>query len=222
VLFAITINGLLSKISSSSALYADDICLRESGSHVKHFEKLCQRPLRMVYEWCIESGFTIYASKSADVLFTKKRKPGTVKLFFANETISLVKEYQYSGVMLRSRFISLTHTACSRQMSEKIKYFSAYWKGPLGELTNHISIKYRTPMRSIVAYGMEPDFFSIMSLWTRCTTNTLRICTGALNSTTVVCLQHSCKEMPLDIKHRLLCFKYEPTSWPFLITPVYH
>ena len=36
----------------------------------------------------------------------------------------------------------------------------------------------------------------------------LRLCTGNMRSTPTMCLQHACNEMPLELKHRLLCSRY--------------
>jgi len=37
----------------------------------------------------------------------------------------------------------------------------------------------------------------------------LRLCTGALVSTPMICLHHACNEMPLNIKHKFLCLKFK-------------
>jgi len=34
------------------------------------------------------------------------------------------------------------------------------------------------------------------------------LCTGALVSTLVICLYHACNEMPLNIRHKVLCLKF--------------
>ena len=45
------------------------------------------------------------------------------------------------------------------------------------------------------------------------------LCTGAMRSTTTLCLQHACNEMPLDLKHHLLCSKYKPHLLAFPTHP---
>jgi len=50
---------------------------------------------------------------------------------------------------------------------------------------------------------------SSLTLLFKVQSNALRLCTGAMTSTSIVCLQHTCHEMPLHIKHRLLCFEYK-------------
>jgi len=102
ILFSIMVNDLLGTISSPSALYADDFCLRESGSNIKQLEHICQKSLSKINDWSNESGFKISASKTAAVLFTKKTKPQPIKLDFQSTTIPLRKEYKYLEVTFQS------------------------------------------------------------------------------------------------------------------------
>jgi len=59
---------------------------------------------------------------------------------------------------------------------------------------------------------METYSFSSQSSLTllfKVQSNALRLCTGAMPSTPIDCLQHTCHEMPLHIKHRFLCLQYK-------------
>jgi len=47
----------------------------------------------------------------------------------------------------------------------------------------------------------------------------LRLCTGAMRSTPTICLQHSCGEMPVEIRHELLCLKDKAHLLTFLEHP---
>jgi len=78
LLFTIVINHLPGNITSSSALYADDFCFWESESHIEHLFKRYQDSLIEVEKWCTKWGFKLSVSKSATVLFTKKRKPSSL------------------------------------------------------------------------------------------------------------------------------------------------
>jgi len=71
VLFSLMINDLPNKITSPSALYADDFCFGESGSDVTLLNQLCQRSLTKECKWCDGNGFKISCAKSAAALFTK-------------------------------------------------------------------------------------------------------------------------------------------------------
>ena len=47
----------------------------------------------------------------------------------------------------------------------------------------------------------------------------LRLCTGTMRSTPTLCLQHACNEMPLELKHHLLCSKYRARLLTFPTHP---
>jgi len=47
----------------------------------------------------------------------------------------------------------------------------------------------------------------------------LCLCTGAMRSPPTICLQHSCGETPLEIRHELLCLKYKAHLLTFLEHP---
>ena len=71
---------------------------------------------------------------------------------------------------------------------------------------------YRSLVRSVIEYGMEAYFFASPSLLKplqKIQNDALRLCTGALVSTPVICLHHACNEMPLNIKHKFLCLKFK-------------
>jgi len=47
----------------------------------------------------------------------------------------------------------------------------------------------------------------------------LRLCTGALVSTPVICPHHACSDMPLNIKHKFLCLKFKAHFMSFSDQP---
>ena len=65
---------------------------------------------------------------------------------------------------------------------------------------------------------MEAYFFASPSLLKplqKIQNDALRLCTGALVSTPVICLHHACNEMTLDIRHKFLCLKFKAHLLPF-------
>jgi len=59
---------------------------------------------------------------------------------------------------------------------------------------------------------MEAYFFaspSLLKSLQKIQNDALRLCTGALVSTPVICLHHAGNEMPLNIKHKFLCLKFK-------------
>ena len=70
---------------------------------------------------------------------------------------------------------------------------------------------YRALIRPIIEYGMEIYFNcsdSTLKIIETLQHECLRICTGALRSTPIDCLQHYCNEMPLKIEFQQLCLYY--------------
>jgi len=70
---------------------------------------------------------------------------------------------------------------------------------------------YRCLVPSILEYGMEAYFFSAKSHvdpLVKIQNEALLRCTGAMQSTPTLCLEHACNEMPLELKHHLLWSKY--------------
>jgi len=81
---------------------------------------------------------------------------------------------------------------------------------------------YQCLVRALLEYGMEAYFFSArshMDSLVKLPNEALRLCTGAMQSTPKMCLQHACNEMPLELKHHLLCSKYRGHLLTFPIHP---
>jgi len=165
-----------------------------------------------VNRWCTQSGFKIATSKTTAVIFTKKRKPEPIQLVFESTTVTLRKEYKYSGVIFQSNGLYHAHIQnvfdkCQKRLNVVRLLRGTSWgaaKAPLLTIS-------RILMRSVVEYGMEAYFSSRSSLTPlfRVQSNALHLCAGAISSTPNLCLQHACHEMPLHIKHRLLCLQYK-------------
>jgi len=69
---------------------------------------------------------------------------------------------------------------------------------------------------------MEAYFFSAKSLvdpLVKIQNEALPLCTGAMRSSPILCFQHACDEMPLDLKHQLLCSKYKAHQLTFTTHP---
>jgi len=211
ILFTIAIIDLPKSISSPSALYADDCCFWESGSNIEQLYHLCQTSLDKIAAWFMKWGFRASPSKSAAVLFTKKRKPVACKLTLCSSDIPLKKEYKYLGVIFQwngayTSHVDNVHGKCLKRLNLLGMLKGTSWgasKPPLLSL-------YRTFLRPVLEYGVEAYFFSALSsvdpiLKTQ--NEALRICTGAMKSTPLICIQHACQEMPLHLRHKYLSLR---------------
>ena len=110
--------------------------------------------------------------------------------------------------MVSNNHIQHVFDKCQKQLNVLRLLKGTSWgaaKAPL--LTIYINL-----LRSVIEYRMEAYFFSSKSSLTllfKVQLNALRLCTEAMPSTPIVCLQHTSHEMPLHIKHRLLCLQYK-------------
>jgi len=207
------INDLPKRITSHAALYADDFCFWECGSDITLWNQLCQRSLTKVWKWCEDCGFKLSSTKSAAVLFTRKHNPEPISLRLQDGTrLPLKNEYKYLGLTFQRNGSYSTHrkklVAKCRARFNVIRMLkgtsSGAGKRPLLTV-------YRSLVRSVIKYGMEVNFFASPSLLKplqKIQNDALRLCTGALVSTLVICLHHACNEMPLNIKHKFLFLKF--------------
>jgi len=91
-----------------------------------------------------------------------------------------------------------------------------------GAETRSLLNVYRSIIRPVIEYGMEAYFFSSVTSLDplfKVQYEALRLCTGAMRSTPTICLQHTCGEMPLEIRHELLWLKYKAHLLTFLEHP---
>ena len=80
ILFSMMINDLPKRITFHASLYTDNICFWECGSDITLLNQLCQRSLTKVCKWCEDCGFNLSSTKSAAVLFARKRNPEPISL----------------------------------------------------------------------------------------------------------------------------------------------
>jgi len=149
-------------ITSPSALYADDFCFWESGSHIEHIFERCQDSSSKVESWCTKWGFKI-CFKIGSTSPCKKRKPSSLPLTFQHTTLTRKKEYKFLGVRFQ----------WNGQHSSHIQNFYEKWLKRLHALrllkgTNWVARKrplnvYPSLIRPVMEYGMETYFFSTVT-----------------------------------------------------------
>ena len=212
LLFAIMINDLPSCFNSSAALFADDLCFWEVGTDIQHLNDLTQASLNNVEAWCETNGFKISVNKSAALLFTKKRKNKNVSLMLYNQTLELKKQVKYLGIIFQDNGIYSAHARYVQEKCLKRINVLRMLKGSNWGMSQDALLSlYRALIRPIIEYGMEIYFNcsdSTLKIIETLQHECLRICTGALRSTPIDCLQHYCNEMPLKIKFQQLCLYY--------------
>jgi len=123
----------------------------------------------------------------------------------------------FQGNGLYTSHIQHVHDKCLKRMNALRLLKGTNW----GAEKRPLNI-YRSIIRPVIEYGMEAYFFSSKTSLAplfKVQFEALRLCTGAMRSTPTICLQHSCGEMPLEIRHELLCMKYKAHLLTFLEHP---
>ena len=155
-------------------------------------------------KWCEDCSFKLPSTKSAAVLFTRKHNPEPTSLRLQDGNhLPPKNEYKYLGLTFQRNDSYSTHVQkvvkkCRARLNVIRMLKGTSWdagKRPL--LTFDRSL-----FRSVIEYGMEAYFFvspSLLKPLQKIQNDALRLCTGALVSTPVICPHHTCNEMPLNI-----------------------
>ena len=203
------INDLPENISSGINLYADDCCLWESGLNLDTIKQELQNSLDKVTNWCSTWGFRVNVNKSAVVNFTRRRKLSPTQLTVNNSNLPEQKEYRYLGLTLDSRLNYRQHARTITQKVEKRFNLLRLLSGTSwGASRKSLLTMYRAFIRPVMEYGFEAYLFSpkyVSKAIQRLQNSGLRICSGAMASTPVCVLQHSCRELPVHIRHLQAC-----------------
>ena len=198
------INDLPKRITSHPALYADDFCFWECGSDITLLNQLCQRSLTKVCKWCGD-----WFKLSSTICCCPVYKETQSRTYFLTSagryppsTKKLIQVLSYS-----THIQKVVAKCRARHNVIRLLKGTSWGAGKRPLLT-----VYRSLVISVIEYGMEAYFFTSPSLLKplqKIQTDALRLCTGALVSTTVICLHHACNEMPLNIKHKFLYLKFK-------------
>ena len=122
ILFSIMVNDLPSVFTCPAALYADDCCFWQVGTDIAQLNGFVQENLNRVYAWCSKWGFRVSESKSAAVLFTRKRNVPDISLKFDNKVIPFKSEFKYLGLFFQTngtytKHISYVIDKCQKRLN---------------------------------------------------------------------------------------------------------
>ena len=162
-------------------------------------------------KWCEDCGFKLSSTKSAAVLFTRKHNPEPISLRLQDGTLK--NQYKYLELTFQrngsySMHVQKVVAKCRARLNVIRMLKGTSW----GAGKRSLLTVYRSLVRSVIVYGMEAYFLASPNLLKplqKIRNDAMRFCTGALVSIPVICLHYACNEMPLNIKHKLLCLKFK-------------
>ena len=212
LLFSVMIDDLPEAINIHHGLYADDCAIWNDGLCISDLLVSVQSSLDGISAWCKKWGFQLSNSKSVAMLFTRKRKIGTLSLNIDGNPVTFASTFKYLGVIFDTKLSYRSHvdsvvTKCSKRMNLLKLLTRTYWGADKKSLLKI----YRSLIRPVIDYGMPAYFMTAKSQVKKIEivqNQALRICCGAMPSTPTCILQAACNEMPLHLRHLYLCLTY--------------
>ena len=198
------INDLPENICSNINIFADDVCIWESGLRLKEIIEKLQVSLDGISTWCRSWGFNISSEKSAVVVFTRRRKIPSLNLRLNDITIEVRKEFKYLGLIFDSRLSFNSHSKqVAKKCQNRLNFMRILSGTSWGANARSLLTIYRVLIRPVIEYGFEVYLCSPLYVRRRLQTlqnSALRICCGAMKSSPICALQHFCDEYPIVIR----------------------
>lgn len=215
LLFSIMINDVFSQVPSdiNRSLFADDGALWKRGRNVDHIRKRIQESVNMVEKWSYLWGFKFSVEKTKSIIFTRKKKDSNgmeVKLY--GQIIEQVKVFKFLGLWFDSKLnwnehINKILSKCKKVVNVMRCLSGSEWGASREALKN----VYTALIRSVLDYGSlvygSAAKTSLKKLEIM-NSQALRLCCGAIKSTSVDALHVEMGEMPLCLRRVQLMMNY--------------
>ncbi|KAL0895859.1 hypothetical protein ABMA27_011882 [Loxostege sticticalis] len=192
--------------------YADDLLLYYSSYSIAHAQNTLSYSLDLLKNWMDNNGMNLSVSKSAVVIFSRKRILPPLQLYYDYKVIPVVDEHKFLGVILDCKLTGVPHCNFVSVRCEKVlnllRCLSGVWWG-----AHPYSMKliYNALIRSILDYGtflLEPANKSAFKKLDLIQHKALRIVTGAMRSSPTNALQVETCDPPLHLRRQLLSDRF--------------
>lgn len=203
----LSLNGSVSVLQ-----YADDLLLYSTNSSIEQASNSLTSSLGLLKTWLDSNGLELSVSKSAVVLFTRKRLPPPINVKFDSHVIPVKNQTKFLGVVLDSKLSGLAHCDYIVSKCEKniniLRCVSGVW---WGAHPTSMKLLYNALIRSILDYGtflLEPGSAAGFKKLNSVQSKALRIICGAMKSSPINALQVECVDPPLYLRRQFLSDRY--------------
>ena len=136
------------------SLYVDDFAIWIIHSDIHAGQIILQKSLNLITSWTTAHGFTISASKTVAITFTKKRNIPNMKLVLYNKTIKFVTHTRFLGLYFDQRMtwkfhVNYLRESCSKVLHLLKKLSHTKW----GSDRNTLLYLHKTLLLSKIDYG---------------------------------------------------------------------
>ncbi|CAH0407707.1 unnamed protein product [Chilo suppressalis] len=192
--------------------YADDLLIYSTNRHIDNSTLHINSALRSLSSWMNDNGLELSASKSTIVIFSRKKNPPPVKIYYNNILIPIEPQVKFLGVILDSKLTGSAHCDFIISKTERLlnllRCLSGVWWGAHSQ---SLKLVYNALIRSVLDYGsflLEPAISTALIKLDNIQSKALRIITGAMRSSPINALQIETCEPPLNIRRQLLANRY--------------
>ena len=162
--------------------------------------------------WCLKWGFILSKEKTVAIIFSKHDNQSDNKLSIDKVKLKWAKEVKFLGLIFDHRLTWNSHInyvadRCKSRLNLMRSISGSNWGADKKSLL-HI---YQAMIRSIIDYGCEAYHSAssaILSKLDRIQSFALRICCGAMKSSSTAAIQVECGEQPLDLRRESFQLKY--------------
>lgn len=214
-LFLISINKILNQFHPpvKGSLFVDDLHISCEGADMRIIERQLQTAINNIVKWADNNGFSFSPSKTKCVHFCRKRglHPDP-EVCLRNETIPIVPEVKYLGILFDKKLSFLPHIQdlrkkCLRALNILKVLSNTSWGA---DRTSLLRI-YRAAVRSKLDYGCVVYGSACATTLQKLNTihhMALRVASGAFRTSPVESLYVDCHEASLEFRRQILSLHY--------------
>ena len=198
----------------STSLFADDSAIWRTGTDLHHTIASLQPHVNRICDWCDTWGFKINEIKTVAMIFTKQKNVmnSTVPIEINGKIIKTVKSAKFLGLTWDQKLNWNLHVEnVINKAKSKINLLRALTGHHWGANKTTLLRIYRTLIRPKLEYGIESittlsktSLSKLQTVQNIC----LRICAGAMRSTSADALQQECGELPFKLRQKSALLKY--------------
>ena len=190
--------------NTSVLLFADDSTFFKPGPNIIWLQRAVQKDLDVLQHWCNTWGFKISTEKTVGVLFTHSTNRPNIKIEVGGSPINIKHSARFLGMIFDksltwSEHIEYVINKCNKRLNLMRAVSGTRW----GANETSLLTIYRILIRSILDYGAAAyDSASISQLrkLDKIQYSALKLCFGAMKSTSASALQVESGEAPLHLR----------------------
>jgi len=139
---------------TNTSLFVDDSSIYKAGRNINQLQKVVQKDLDVLHDWCDRWGFKISIDKTITVLFTQRKDTPRIQLQLEGRPVKVQKIPTFLGVVFDHwltwrQHIDYLSAKCGRRLSLMRAVSGTRW----GASHQALITMYRMLIRSVLDYG---------------------------------------------------------------------